>query len=62
MNEPTCKWKEDKFDCYWESECGSTWCFEYEAKPGEHDLNFCQKCGKRIVDVTPEPEKEEDEP
>lgn len=45
--EETCSWKVDYWGL-WEGSCGTTWEFDYDG-PEENEMNFCPKCGKRLV-------------
>jgi hypothetical protein len=63
--EPTCTWTYD--DSYenkhWECECGQAWWIMDDEGGGlaANEMNFCPKCGRRIVEVRPETEKVEDD-
>jgi hypothetical protein len=61
--EPTCKWHQgDDWDysSVWTTSCGLEWSVE-EGTLKENSMNFCPKCGKKLVEVpfVPEPEEEE---
>ncbi len=49
----TCLWEYDGREDYWESACGSLWCF-IAYGPEENSCRFCHKCGRLIVQFTEE--------
>jgi len=55
-----CEWKFDSEYDYWESGCGHAYVL-IDGGLEDNDHHFCPRCGKRIVDVTPPKEVEEDE-
>jgi hypothetical protein len=42
-----CVWQDD-VEGYWAGNCGIHWCLE-EGTPKENGMNFCPRCGKRLV-------------
>ena len=42
-----CEWAADE-DGIWHSKCGSTWILT-DGGPAENKMEFCLKCGKKIV-------------
>lgn len=54
-----CVWSENENwdDNTWESSCAVCWEF-IEDGPKENDMNFCPKCGKRLVIIKQEEENE----
>ena len=42
---------------YWETKCGDA--YQFEGTLSENDYNYCPKCGKKILEVLPQPPEEE---
>jgi len=42
-----CKWTEDEWDGYWQTDCGQAWEFT-DGGPAENHCRFCHYCGKPI--------------
>lgn len=54
-----CEWSEDD-DGIWNSACGLAWVIE-AGSPEENEMNYCPKCGKRLVVQPPLPSSNEQE-
>ena len=54
VEDNTCRWiLSDDFDCViWSSDCGLDWQFSNPETPIENEMNYCPKCGKKLVEVT----------
>ena len=57
----TCTWKLDAspYAEIWEADCGLTWSLE-EGGPEENGMNYCPKCGKKLVAVYPASDGDKD--
>jgi len=45
-----CTWqKQEKSKRWWTTGCGESWMFEEWESPGESRMNFCPRCGKKLV-------------
>jgi len=57
----TCNWEYEEHEHYfWIGECGITWYFE-EGTPSENEVNFCPKCGKKLVEFVTVPMQKDKE-
>lgn len=57
-----CRWKmTDDEMSLWEGDCGAAWNFIEGGDPKENELNYCPKCGRKLVQVDPEPPEAENE-
>lgn len=57
----TCTWKNDSdgHGYYWETDCGNA--FQVvDGTPKDNGMNYCPYCGKRLVEVIPADEEDED--
>ena len=52
-----CKWSQDINDEYYDSECGLAWQMMNDDSLEDNKMNYCPKCGGKIVCET---DKEED--
>lgn len=54
---PTCHWREDS-EGNWHMDCGTIYIINH-GTPKENGMNFCHKCGKKLVQMpyTEEPEQ-----
>ena len=58
-NQETCNWRNNKGTALWEchyggdytSDCGLEWNTPNKLSPSENEMNFCPKCGKKLVEV-----------
>ena len=62
MTNEKCKWTlEDNYiDVHWETECGNAFCFG-DGGPTDNGMIYCSYCGRKLVEVVPKPEAEDDE-
>lgn len=53
-----CNWTHESTEWadVWTGDCGITWEM-IDGKPHENDMNFCPKCGKRLVEIETESEE-----
>ena len=58
----TCNWRNNKDTDGWyewsdcgdySSDCGLEWNMSNDDSPLENDMNFCPKCGRKIVEIQP---------
>ncbi len=42
-----CKWNEQEFADYWETDCGDAFCFT-DGGPKDNHMKFCCYCGKKL--------------
>lgn len=43
-----CLWEYNEFDDSWNGTCGAKWVLD--GTPKEHGINFCPKCGSRLIE------------
>ena len=65
----TCNWRNNKDTDGWyewsdcgdySSDCGLEWSMSNDDSPLENNMNFCPKCGKKLVEVQPPSEVQDD--
>lgn len=65
----TCNWRNNKDTDGWyewsdcgdySSDCGLEWNMSNDDSPLENDMNFCPKCGRKIVEIQPPSEVQGD--
>ena len=68
-SQETCNWRNNKDTDGWyewsdcgdySSDCGLEWNMSNDDSPLENDMNFCPKCGRKIVEIQP-PSEVQDE-
>ena len=52
-----CHWTFDADDDGWDGTCGIKWYIPHESTPEENDMNYCPKCGRKLVVEPTEDEK-----
>lgn len=60
-SQETCNWRDNRGTALWEchyggdytSDCGLEWNMSNKDSPSENEMNFCPKCGKKLVEVQP---------
>lgn len=61
-SQETCNWRNNKDTDGWyewsdcgdySSDCGLEWNMSNDDSPLENDMNFCPKCGRKIVEIQP---------
>jgi hypothetical protein len=57
----TCTWTYDDYHCMWDCACGLAWQMSNDEGLAANDMNFCPKCGRRIVVVVPAVDDDEEE-
>ena len=64
-----CNWRNNKDTDGWyewsdcgdySSDCGLEWNMSNDDSPLENDMNFCPKCGRKIVEIQPPSEVQDD--
>ena len=64
-----CNWRNNKDTDGWyewsdcgdySSDCGLDWNMSNDDSPLENDMNFCPKCGRKIVEIQPPSEVQDD--
>ena len=55
-----CNWTYDAGDDFWETECGEAFVF-MDGGPAENNARFCSYCGKKLVEIVPPTDDEEDQ-
>jgi hypothetical protein len=55
----TCTWKYDDMYDYYDTDCGFAWQSGVGGRLEEHGVEYCHKCGRRIVVKMPEYQEEE---
>ena len=55
----TCAWKYDDMYDYFECECGAAWSSDVDSRPAVHGIEYCQRCGRRVVVEMPEEERDD---
>ena len=63
-----CNWRNNKGTGLWEchyggdytSDCGLEWNMSNKDSPSENEMHFCPKCGKKLVEVQPPSEVQDD--
>lgn len=68
-SQETCNWRNNKDTDGWyewsdcgdySSDCGLEWNMSNDDSPLENDMNFCPKCGRKIVEIQPPSEVQDD--
>lgn len=67
-SQETCNWRNNKGTGLWEchyggdytSDCGLEWNMSNKDSPNENEMHFCPKCGKKLVEVQPPSEVQDD--
>ena len=67
-SQETCNWRNNKGTGLWEchyggdytSDCGLEWNMSNKDSPSENEMHFCPKCGKKLVEVQPPSEVQND--
>ena len=67
-SQETCNWRNNKGTGLWEchyggdytSGCGLEWNMSNKDSPSENEMHFCPKCGKKLVEVQPPSEVQDD--
>lgn len=67
-DQETCNWRNNKGTALWEchyggdytSDCGLEWNMSNKDSPSENEMHFCPKCGKKLVEVQPPSEVQDD--
>ena len=67
-SQETCDWRNNKGTGLWEchycgdysSDCGLEWNMSNKDSPSENEMHFCPKCGKKLVEVQPPSEVQDD--
>lgn len=67
-DQETCNWRNNKGTGLWEchyggdytSDCGLEWNMSNKDSPSENEMHFCPKCGKKLVEVQPPSEVQDD--
>lgn len=67
-SQETCNWRNNKGTALWEchyggdytSDCGLEWNMSNKDSPKENEMHFCPKCGKKLVEVQPPSEVQDD--
>ena len=52
-----CHWTYDADEESWNGTCGIKWYIPHESTPEENDMNYCPKCGGKLVVVPTEDEQ-----
>ena len=62
MADEACVWTwQDDWDCpYWETACGEAFVFT-DGGPAENRCKFCPYCGKKLAEVIPPVEDDDEE-
>ena len=63
-----CNWRNNKGTGLWEchyggdytSDCGLEWNMSNKDSPSQNEMHFCPKCGKKLVEVQPPSEAQDD--
>lgn len=51
MTKSECKWYlEDYNFSQWESDCGLSWYMSNDETPKENEMNYCPKCGRKLIE------------
>lgn len=45
----SCNWYQEENNDYFESDCGAQFTL-FEGMPSENNMNFCHKCGKKLIE------------
>ena len=67
-SQENCNWRNNKGTGLWEchyggdytSDCGLEWNMSNKDSPSENEMHFCPKCGKKLVEVQPPSEVQDD--
>ena len=67
-SQENCNWRNNKGTGLWEchyggdytSDCGLEWNMSNKDSPSENEMHFCPKCGKKLVEVQPPSEMQDD--
>lgn len=67
-SQEVCNWRNNKGTGLWEchyggdytSDCGLEWNMSNKDSPNENEMHFCPKCGKKLVEVQPPSEVQDD--
>jgi hypothetical protein len=59
LEEQPCFWKQESFECAdsFIGDCGAEWQIT-EGIPSENGMNFCPKCGRKLVEILLSEEEE----
>ena len=69
VDQEACNWRNNKDTDGWyewsdcgdySSDCGLDWNMSNDDSPLENDMNFCPKCGRKIVEIQPPSEVQDD--
>ena len=66
-SQETCNWRDNRGTALWEchyggdytGECGIEWNMPNKLSPSENEMNFCPKCGRKLVEIKPPSESQE---
>ena len=66
-SQETCNWRDNRGTALWEchyggdytGECGFEWNTPNKLSPSENEMNFCPKCGRKLVETKPPSEAQE---
>lgn len=66
-SQETCNWRDNRGTGLWEchyggdytGECGIEWNTPNKLSPSENEMNFCPKCGRKLVEIKPPSESQE---
>ena len=66
-DQETCNWRDNRGTGLWEchyggdytGECGIEWNTPNKLSPSENEMNFCPKCGRKLVETKPPSEAQE---
>ena len=66
-NRDVCNWRDNRGTGLWEchyggdytSDCGLEWNMPNKLSPRENEMNFCPKCGRKLVETKPPSEVQE---
>ena len=66
-SQETCNWRDNRGTALWEchyggdytGECGFEWNTPNKLSPSENEMNFCPKCGRKLVEAKPPSETQE---
>ncbi len=67
-SQETCNWRDNRGTGLWEchyggdytGECGIEWNMPNKLSPSENEMNFCPKCGRKLVESKPPSEVQDD--
>ena len=59
VREEWCVWRYDKGDDFWETQCDNAHVFG-DGGPDDNQYRFCPYCGKKLAEIVPPTDDEED--